>query len=92
MKKIVILLFVAMVALSAKAQVYVGGTVSLWHNDDVDATTFTLNPEVGYNLNENWTKENTMLSVLLHTPVTLIMKTRLSACSSTAVWASPPKR
>lgn len=29
MKKIVILLFVAMVALSAKAQVYVGGTVSL---------------------------------------------------------------
>ena len=54
MKKIVILLFVAMVALSAKAQVYVGGTVSLWHNDDVDATTFTLNPEVGYNLNEKW--------------------------------------
>ena len=54
MKKIVILLFVAMVALSAKAQVYVGGTVSLWHNDDVDAATFTLNPEVGYNLNEKW--------------------------------------
>ena len=47
MKKFVILLFVAMAALSAKAQVYVGGTVSLWHNDDVDATTFTLNPEVG---------------------------------------------
>ncbi len=54
MKKFVILLFVAMAALSAKAQVYVGGTVSLWHNDDVDATTFTLNPEVGYNLNEKW--------------------------------------
>ena len=105
MKKIVILLFVAMVALSAKAQVYVGGTVSLWHNDDVDATTFTLNPEVGYNLNEKWAvggiltfshskldEGKYMLSVLLHTPVTLIMKTRLSACSSTAVWASPPKR
>ncbi|RGV38627.1 outer membrane beta-barrel protein [Bacteroides clarus] len=54
MKKFVILLFVAMAALSAKAQVYVGGTVSLWHNDDVDATTFTLDPEVGYNLNEKW--------------------------------------
>ena len=32
MKKFVILLFVAMAALSAKAQVYVGGTVALWHN------------------------------------------------------------
>ncbi|WP_294619467.1 outer membrane beta-barrel protein [uncultured Bacteroides sp.] len=52
MKKFVILLFVAMAALSVKAQVYVGGTVSLWHNDDADATAFTLNPEVGYNLNE----------------------------------------
>ena len=52
MKKFVILLFVAMAALSAKAQVYVGGTVALWHNDDLDATTFALNPEVGYNLNE----------------------------------------
>lgn len=46
MKKFVILLFVAMAALSAKAQVYVGGTVALWHNDDLDATTFALNPEV----------------------------------------------
>lgn len=45
MKKFVILLFVAMAALSAKAQVYVGGTVALWHNDDLDATTFALNPE-----------------------------------------------
>ena len=54
MKKIVILLFVAMVALSAKAQVYVGGTVSLWHNDDVDATTFTLNaPYARYSYYEN---------------------------------------
>ena len=52
MKKFVILLFVAMAALSAKAQVYVGGTVALWHNDDLDATTFAWNPEVGYNLNE----------------------------------------
>ena len=44
MKKFVILLFVAMAALSAKAQVYVGGTVALWHNDDLDATTFAMNP------------------------------------------------
>lgn len=107
MKKIVILLFVAMVALSAKAQVYVGGTVSLWHNDDVDATTFTLNPEVGYNLNEKWAvggiltfshskldegKYNAFGLAPYARYSYLIMKTRLSACSSTAVWASPPKR
>lgn len=54
MKKIIVLLFVAMATLSVKAQVYVGGTVSLWHNDDADVTNFTLNPEVGYNLNEKW--------------------------------------
>lgn len=54
MKKFVILLFVAMAALSTKAQVYVGGTVSLWSNDDYDATNFQLAPEVGYNLNKKW--------------------------------------
>ena len=54
MKKIVMFLFVVMVALSVKAQVYVGGTVGFWHNDDADATTFTLAPEVGYNFSEKW--------------------------------------
>lgn len=54
MKKIVIILFVAMTALSMKAQVYVGGTVGLWHDDDADATVFALSPEVGYNLSERW--------------------------------------
>ena len=49
MKKIGLFLFVVMAALSVKAQVYVGGEISLWHNDDADATTFTLSPEVGYN-------------------------------------------
>ena len=105
MKKFVILLFVAMAALSAKAQVYVGGTVALWHNDDLDATTFALNPEVGYNLNEKLAiggvltfahsklvKENTMPSPLHHTHVTLIMKTKLSVFSLTEDWASPLKR
>ena len=54
MKKFVILLFVAMTALSVKAQVYVGGSVTWWHSEDIDATIFALNPEVGYNLNEKW--------------------------------------
>ena len=30
------------------------GTVGLWHNDDLDATFFKLEPEVGYNLSEKW--------------------------------------
>lgn len=54
MRKIVMFLFVVMVALSAKSQVYLGGNVSFWHNDDADATSFILSPEVGYNFNEKW--------------------------------------
>lgn len=48
-------LFVVMVALSMKAQVYVGGTVSFWHNNDnFESTWFTIAPEIGYNFNEKW--------------------------------------
>lgn len=54
MKKFVILLFVLAASLSVKAQVYVGGSLGLWHNDDADRTSFTLAPEVGYELNEAW--------------------------------------
>lgn len=106
MKKFVILLFVAMAALSAKAQVYVGGTVALWHNDDLDATTFALNPEVGYNLNEKLAIGGVLtfahskldegkynaFALAHHTHVTLIMKTKLSVFSLTEDWASPLKR
>lgn len=105
MKKFVILLFVAMAALSAKAQVYVGGTVALWHNDDLDATTFALNPEVGYNLNEKLaiggvlTFAHSKLDegkynafALAPYALTLIMKTKLSVFSLTEDWASPLKR
>ncbi|WP_294593397.1 outer membrane beta-barrel protein [uncultured Bacteroides sp.] len=54
MKKIVMFLFVMMVALSVKAQVYVGGTLSVWHDSDLESTTFIISPEIGYNLNEKW--------------------------------------
>ena len=53
-EKIVFFLFATMLVASVKAQVYVGGTVGLWHNDDLDATFFKLEPEVGYNLSEKW--------------------------------------
>ncbi|WP_420186811.1 outer membrane beta-barrel protein [Bacteroides pyogenes] len=54
MKKILILFFMVAAALSVKAQVYVGGTTSLWHNDDADETYYAIAPEIGYNLNNEW--------------------------------------
>lgn len=53
MKKILVLVFVIVAALSVNAQVYVGGSAGLWHNDDLDHTSFNIAPEVGYNFNEN---------------------------------------
>ncbi len=52
MKKVLVFLFVIMAALSAKAQVYVGGSLSVWGGDDV--TSFGIAPEVGYNFNDKW--------------------------------------
>lgn len=55
MKKIVLFLFVAIATLSVSAQdIYVGGTFSLWRNDDINQTSFNIAPEVGYNLSETW--------------------------------------
>ena len=55
MKKIVLFLFVAIATLSVKAQdIYMGGTVGLWRNDDANTTSFKLAPEIGYNLSEQW--------------------------------------
>ena len=54
MKKVVLLLFVACVTLTANAQFYVGGSTSLWYNGASDETTFTLLPEVGYVFSDKW--------------------------------------
>lgn len=55
MKKMFLILAVMMVSLAAQAQeIYVGGGVSLWRNNDIDETSFTITPEVGYELNEKW--------------------------------------
>lgn len=48
------LALVLVVTLAAKAQVYVGGNVSLWHAEDDHTTSFVLAPEVGYEFNEQW--------------------------------------
>lgn len=54
MKKLFLTLIVALVSLTASAQVYVGGEVGLWRNTDDNFTNFTLAPEVGYNLSDKW--------------------------------------
>lgn len=54
MKKIGFLLLLVMFALSSKAQVYIAGSTSLWHNHDADITSFSIIPEVGYNFNKQW--------------------------------------
>lgn len=54
MKKNGLVFVMVMFAFVAKAQVYVAGSTSFWSNDDANTTTFSIAPEVGYNLNEKW--------------------------------------
>ena len=65
MKKIMMTLAADVLAISASAQVYVGGTLGFKSENvnhdlgngastDQKETTFKIRPEVGYNLNENW--------------------------------------
>ena len=57
MKKILMTLAVAFVAVAANAQVYVGGNVGIASSKDGDAdavTTYKVLPEIGYNLDQNW--------------------------------------
>ena len=41
-------------AITASAQVYLGGEVGFWRNWDSNKTQFSITPEIGYNLDENW--------------------------------------
>ena len=56
MKKIFAVAIVAMMAMTANAQWYVGGGVGYQHNktEGVKSNTFKIIPEVGYNINEAW--------------------------------------
>lgn len=60
MKKLFSLIAVAFVAMSVNAQVYVGGSLGInaWSSQknagDRSETTFSILPEVGYNLNDEW--------------------------------------
>ena len=54
MKKFLLIALLAVSAVAAKAQVYVGGQVGFWHNDDAKTTNIIIAPEVGYTFNEKW--------------------------------------
>lgn len=58
MKKFFIMAALAVASMTASAQVYVGGSLgfeSSKANSDADnLTSFSIKPEVGYNLDENW--------------------------------------
>lgn len=57
MKKFLMTIVAAVAAVSVNAQVYVGGTLN-FKSADTDnnnsTTTFVINPEIGYVLNDNW--------------------------------------
>lgn len=54
MKKLLLTALVALVGITASAQVYVGGELGFWRNYDANETYLTVNPEVGYNLSDKW--------------------------------------
>lgn len=60
MKKIVLVCMVAFLAISANAQVYVGGTFGISSvketakEVEMKTTSFKILPEIGYELDENW--------------------------------------
>ena len=56
MKKIFAIALVAMMTMTANAQVYVGGGIGFQtsSNDGNSETTIKILPEIGYNLNEDW--------------------------------------
>jgi len=54
MKKLFLTAVLAVVTLTASAQVYVGGELGFWRDWDANKTEFTLAPEVGYNLSDKW--------------------------------------
>lgn len=56
MRKLFLLVVIVMAAISASAQegIYLGGGISLWRNNDLDKTSFSITPDVGYNLSEKW--------------------------------------
>lgn len=56
MKKFLVMAIMAVMAVAASAQVYVGGSLGYTHEKKTagNSDVFTFAPEVGYNLNQTW--------------------------------------
>lgn len=55
MKKVILSFLIVFVAIAANAQnLYIGGSLSILHDDKSDVTQFGIAPEIGYNFNEKW--------------------------------------
>jgi hypothetical protein len=56
MKKLFLLSMLLIATISANAQIYVGGSLGFWYDshNDPETTTFTVAPEIGYNINQKW--------------------------------------
>lgn len=56
MKKLFVTVCMAVAAMAANAQVYLGGEVGVWRNgeDGANKTSLTLSPELGYNMSDTW--------------------------------------
>lgn len=107
MKRTLMWVAFIMVTLFAQAQeIYLGGGISLWHNTDLEKTSFSISPEIGYVFSEKWAvgaeiayAHNSyegalrllqMRLSLRRMLVFLSMKTRSCVCSSTWVWEFLP--
>lgn len=56
MKKIILMAVLSVMTLTAAAQnLFIGGSVAAWRNNDDKVTTIKIAPEIGYNLNDQWT-------------------------------------
>jgi len=55
MKKLFVLAVLSFIAVCASAQdVFVGGSIGAWRDGSSKTTSLTLAPEIGYNLDSNW--------------------------------------
>ncbi len=55
MKKIFASIALAVVSLTANAQVFIGGETGFWRDHNANETEFSLIPEFGYSFNDKWT-------------------------------------
>ena len=53
MKKILLVVVIAVMSLTASAQIYVGGEIGAWRNYNANTTNVSILPEIGYTLSDN---------------------------------------